>query len=115
MLFNSLEFLLFFPTVSILYFLLPHRFRIFLLLIASCIFYMAFIPAYVLILFFLIVIDYFAAIWIDGASGGRRRICLLLSIIANVGLFAFFKYFNFFASIVYDTTHFFNLNYPSAA
>jgi D-alanyl-lipoteichoic acid acyltransferase DltB (MBOAT superfamily) len=96
MLFNSLEFLLFFPVVTILYFLLPHRWRWLHLLIASCIFYMAFIPVYVLILVFTIVIDYCAGIMIAKSAGKRRRFFLIISIIANVGILAVFKYYNFF-------------------
>jgi hypothetical protein len=46
MLFNSIEFLVFFPIVTIGYFLLPHKFRWLWLLIASCYFYMAFVPIY---------------------------------------------------------------------
>src|ERR1700733_5299194 len=64
MLFNSLEFAVFFPVVTILFFLLTHRFRWMLLLAASCFFYMFFKPVYILILVFTIVIDYFAGIWI---------------------------------------------------
>ena len=62
MLFNSLQFLFFFPIVTALYFLLPHRGRWLLLLIASCVFYMAFVPIYILILAFTIVVDYIAGI-----------------------------------------------------
>jgi alginate O-acetyltransferase complex protein AlgI len=95
MLFNSLEFAIFFPVVTILYFILPHRFRWALLLTASCVFYMAFIPVYILILIFTIIVDYFAGIWIANASGRRRRFALRLSIVANCGVLAFFKYYNF--------------------
>lgn len=95
MLFNSLHFFFFFLIVSGLYFMLPYRIRWFLLLMASCYFYMIFKPVYILILFFTIVIDYFAGIWIDGAQGKNRRTLLLLSIVANVGVLAIFKYFNF--------------------
>src|SRR3982751_1240845 len=42
MLFNSFEFAIFFPIVTLLYFLLPQKLRVPLLLIASCVFYMAF-------------------------------------------------------------------------
>src|SRR5580700_6044148 len=97
MLFNSFEFLLFFPTVTIIYFLLPYKFRWFHLLAASCIFYMAFVPVYILILFFTIVIDYVAGIMIENAAGQRRRWFLVMSIVANVGVLAIFKYYNFFA------------------
>jgi len=95
MLFNSLHFFFFFLIVSGLYFILPYRIRWFLLLMASCYFYMIFKPVYILILFFTIVIDYFAGIWIDGAKGKNRRTLLFLSIVANVGVLAIFKYFNF--------------------
>jgi len=73
MLFNSFQFLLFFPTVTFLYFLLPHRFRWQLLLFASCVFYMAFIPAYIAILGVTILIDYFAALWISTPGISLRR------------------------------------------
>lgn len=69
MLFNSLNFAAFFVIVTSLYFLIPHRFRWLTLLIASCAFYMAFIPIYILILFVTITIDYFAGIWIENSQG----------------------------------------------
>ena len=55
MLFNSFAFVIFFPIVTAGYFLLPHRFRWLWLLSASCYFYMAFIPEYILILLFTIM------------------------------------------------------------
>jgi alginate O-acetyltransferase complex protein AlgI len=98
MLFNSLEFLLFFPIVTVIYFSLPLRGRWVWLLVASACFYMAFIPAYVLIILFTIVVDYFAGLWIAGSVGRRRRMWLAASILVNVGFLAFFKYFNFAAT-----------------
>jgi alginate O-acetyltransferase complex protein AlgI len=96
MLFNSLDFLLFFPIVTGLFFLLPHRFRWFHLLLSSCIFYAAFIPVYILILFITIIIDYIAGIMIENAAGGKRKKYLILSLVANIGVLAVFKYYNFF-------------------
>ena len=98
MLFNSIHFLIFFPTVTVLYFLLPHRRRWILLLVASCYFYMALIPIYILVLFFLIGIDYTAGIVIEKSQGWRRRFFLILSLCANIGMLGFFKYFNFLNS-----------------
>lgn len=95
MVFTSLEFLAFFPVVTLLYFVLPHRHRWWMLLAASAVFYMAFIPVYILILLFTIVIDYIAALAIHRSEGRRRRVYLIVSIIANVGVLAFFKYFDF--------------------
>ena len=105
MVFSSFAFLVFFPVVTILYFLLPHKFRWFLLLIASCVFYAFFKWEYLFILFFTIVVDYFAAIWIHNSHGIKRKFALAASIVANVGVLALFKYYYFildnFNSITY--------------
>jgi len=97
MLFNSFEFLIFFPLVTILYFLLPHRFRWIHLLIASCVFYMFFIWYYFLILVFTIIVDYYAGILIEQTLDPiKRKRWLMLSVVANVGVLCVFKYYNFF-------------------
>lgn len=98
MLFNSMGFLIFFPIVAFAYFLLPHRLRWILLLIASCVFYMGFYAPYILILFFVIGIDYSAGILMENSSAKRRRLFLIASIIANIGTLGIFKYFDFFNS-----------------
>ncbi len=99
MLFNSFEFLVFFPLVTILFFILPHKFRWSLLLTASCIFYMFFKPVYILIIFFTIIIDYFAGIYIErAATPEKKRKLLIISLIANIGVLAVFKYYNFLNS-----------------
>lgn len=112
MLFNSFQFLLFYPLVTFLYFVLPHRARWALLLIASCYFYMAFVPVYILILLFTILVDYSAGLLIEGASGGRRRLFLLASLAANVGVLAFFKYFNFVNANMAALAEFLRVSYP---
>ena len=96
MLFNSLQFLLFFIVVTLSYFSLKWQGRWILLLIASCYFYMVFQPAYIVILFLTIVIDYIAGIWIEKSTGKTRRWLLILSLISNLGILAFFKYLGFF-------------------
>jgi len=96
MLFNSFEFLIFFPLVTLLFFLLPHRYRWLMLLLASCAFYMFFIPVYIFILIFTIIIDYTAGICIERAAlPAWKRTFLLLSLCANLGILAFFKYYSF--------------------
>jgi alginate O-acetyltransferase complex protein AlgI len=98
MLFNSIQFVcFFFPAVTLAYFLVPQSFRRFLLLGASAYFYMAFVPKYLLILIFLIVIDFSAGLLIERTStASRRKALLIASLAANLGLLGFFKYFNFF-------------------
>src|ERR1039457_2915287 len=96
MLFNSLNFLIFFPIVLLVYFLSPFRYRWFVLLAASCVFYMFFVPVYILILAFTIVIDYVAGILIEDVSGKRKKLYLVTSLVSNIGILAVFKYYNFF-------------------
>lgn len=95
MLFNSWHFLVFFVVVTSVYFALPYANRWWLLLLSSCYFYMAFVPLYILILGFTIVVDYFAGIYIERAKGERRKAFLILSLVANIGVLAVFKYYNF--------------------
>jgi alginate O-acetyltransferase complex protein AlgI len=96
MLFNSFHFFVFFIFVTGGYFALTHQFRWLWLLIASCYFYMVFMPIYILILGFTIVIDYYAGILIEKTEGIRRRNFLIISLITNIGVLAIFKYYNFF-------------------
>ncbi len=96
MLFNSFEFAVFFPVVALIYFWLPLRWRWAWLLLASCVFYMFAIPVYILVLGFTILVDYVAGIWIEQSQGKRRKWLLACSIAANIGILAYFKYYNFF-------------------
>lgn len=103
MLFNSFEFLIFFPVVTLLFYLFPAKLRWAILLIASCIFYCYFIPAYLLILLFTILIDYAAGIQIEKTT--HKKFWLTCSIIANIGILAVFKYYNFFVHNINETLH----------
>jgi len=112
MLFNSLDFYLFFPIVTTLYFLLPHAWRWFLLLVASCFFYMVFIPKYILILFVTITVDFIAGRLIEKTSPGRlRRLTLVGSLAVTIALLGFFKYFNFANDNIASVARFFHWNY----
>jgi D-alanyl-lipoteichoic acid acyltransferase DltB (MBOAT superfamily) len=63
---------------------------------------MAFVPVYIVILFGTIIVDYIAGILIENASGVRRKWYLVLSLVANIGVLAVFKYYNFFIGNVND-------------
>src|ERR1700686_3026544 len=95
MLFNSINFAIFFIIVTSLYFVIGHRYRWFLLLASSCYFYMAFVPIYILILGFTIVVDYFAGIFLENSKGKNKKLFLIASLIANIGVLCIFKYYNF--------------------
>ncbi|HRI22957.1 MAG TPA: MBOAT family protein, partial [Panacibacter sp.] len=56
---------------------------------------MYFLPIYILILGFTILVDYIAGIYIAKSEGRRRKMFLVFSLIANIGVLAFFKYYNF--------------------
>jgi alginate O-acetyltransferase complex protein AlgI len=110
-LFNSLSFLIFFPIVTALYFLLPQKLRWFMLLVASCIFYMAFIPKYILILGITITVDYFVGVILEKIEGDKKKLFLILSIVSNIGFLFVFKYFNFFNSNLAEMAKFLHWNY----
>jgi len=111
-LFNSFEFLWFFLVVTAVYFALPQRYRWLHLLLASCWFYMAFVPIYIVILLFTIVVDYSAGILIDRSHGRTRQAWLLMSLAANIGVLAAFKYWNFLAVNVNGLATVIHWNYP---
>jgi alginate O-acetyltransferase complex protein AlgI len=97
MLFNSIEFAIFFPLVTAIFFLLSQRWRVHWLLAASCFFYMAFIPAYILILIVTILIDYFAGIYLERVEDPKKKKLLLwVSILSTCTVLFIFKYFDFF-------------------
>jgi len=97
MLFNSTQFLLFLPTVAAVHFLLPRQWRWVWMLLASYAFYMAWEPAYVLLLMLSTGVDYTAARVIGATKDSRvRRLALAASLCIGLGLLFLFKYYNFF-------------------
>ncbi len=56
---------------------------------------MVFKPEYILILGFTIVVDYFAGILIENSEGKKKKWYLIMSLVANIGVLAFYKYTNF--------------------
>lgn len=96
MLFNSFEFFWFFPLVAALYFVIPHKWRWLLLLLASYYFYMSWRVDYAVLLVISTVVDFVAShrIAASGTEQVKRR-WLYLSIATNLGILFSFKYFNF--------------------
>jgi D-alanyl-lipoteichoic acid acyltransferase DltB (MBOAT superfamily) len=73
---------------------------------------MFFIPEYILILIFTIIIDYFAGILLENEPHKhKRKIWLILSLIANIGVLAIFKYYNFFNANLAELCHKLGWNY----
>ena len=97
MVFNSIEFLIFLPIVVLLFYLLPHKWRWLMLLAASCVFYMWFVPKYILILLVTIVIDYSAGILMERYADQHKlkKTFFVISIVSTLAVLLVFKYLNF--------------------
>src|SRR6185295_17774264 len=108
MLFNSLQFIVFFLAFFSILFSIPTGLRKPWLLIASCYFYMVFKPVYLLILLGVILIDFFTGIQIE-KSKTQKRSWLIISLVSNVGILVFFKYFNFLNENITVITDYFDL------
>ncbi|MET0286699.1 MAG: MBOAT family protein [Polyangiales bacterium] len=97
MLFNSSEFVLFFALVLLLYTRLAHRGQNRLLLLASCIFYGWWDVRFLSLVAFSGGVDYMVALRLDREEdAARRKLLLRISLVSNLTLLGFFKYFNFF-------------------
>ncbi len=98
MLFNSQEFLLFFPLVTILYYLIPHKrsLRTYMLLVASYVFYGCWNPKYILLLFAVTLTTYLSALLLQKVSGsGAKKAVLASCITFNLAVLFVFKYLDF--------------------
>ena len=87
-----------------MYFAIPNRFRWILLLLASYYFYMCWNYKYIVLIMFSTVVDYTSGILMHRSEKKAfRKLLLTASLITNLGLLFFFKYFTFFG----DTVNFF--------
>jgi alginate O-acetyltransferase complex protein AlgI len=111
MLFNSVAFFIFFPLVTSAYYAFP-RHRVLLLLAASSYFYMAFVPAYLLVLVFLIGVDFTAARLMERTRGPARKAMLGLSLASNLGVLGLFKYWTFAARGLHAAAGWLGLDLP---
>jgi len=100
MIFNSHIFLYFFVLVLVIFYSIPHKFRVYLLLISSYIFYGWWNPYYLFLIVLSSLIDYFVSIKISNTEIIlHRKLYLWTSIIMNLLLLFTFKYANFFAEL----------------
>jgi alginate O-acetyltransferase complex protein AlgI len=111
MLFNSGQFFFFFIAVYLLYIKLPHRGQNILLLIASYVFYGAWDVRFLILIFISTVVDYTAGILIHERQKEQKldaaKRWMILSVVVNLGILGFFKYFNFFTESFTDFVHLF--------
>lgn len=103
MLFNSIQFLIFFPIVCLVYFAVPKKIKWIWLLLASYYFYMCWNPKYALLMFTSTFITWLSGIFIEHFSHNenkkladrKKKLAVALSFISNLAILFMFKYFNF--------------------
>lgn len=102
MLFNSIDFLIFFPMVVLGYFIIPKKIKYIWLLVASYYFYMSWNPKYALLMAFSTIITWLSGILIGVYNEYHekqiipsRKWCLAGCILINLGILFFFKYYGF--------------------
>lgn len=99
MLFNSLNFAIFFVLVYGLYLLLNHKWQNRMLLLASYVFYAAWDWRFLSLIFISTILDYCCGLRIYKSTAAKtRKFYLILSICGNLSILGFFKYFNFFSA-----------------
>lgn len=113
MLFNSFTFIIFFAVVTILYFILPHKFRWVILLISSYMFYMAWRPELILLIVFSTFVNYIISLLIYREKEQKyKKRYLIISLIINFGLLFIFKYLVFINQTFISLFSNIGLNYP---
>jgi alginate O-acetyltransferase complex protein AlgI len=99
MVFSSLEFLLvFIPVFLVIYFITPDKYKNYILLIASLVFYAYGEPAYLLLMVFSILVNYILARIMASQGKILANFAFISSMLIDFGLLFVFKYYDFFAS-----------------
>ena len=111
MTFNSWEFLLFYPIVLLLYFILPKKLKWPMLLVASYYFYMCYQAELVFLIFGTTLVSWIASNIIERSENKAvRRACLTVTLVACLGVLFFYKYFNFLSGSVTGIISYFGGN-----
>lgn len=118
MLFNSIEFLIFFPLVVLIYFIIPVKVKNIWLLVASYYFYMCWNPEYSLLILFSTVITYLCGIVLEriklsGADeikiSRMKKLCVALSFTVNLAILFIFKYAGWTMQLFSSASAFFGI------
>ena len=96
---TSIFIYLFLPVTLIIYYLMPKKGKNLIILLSGLLFYSWGEPIYVIVMLISTMIDYFAGLIMNHFEGRKvpRRICLIVSIVMNLGLLGIFKYSGFIA------------------
>ena len=105
MLFNSFQYWIFFLIVAVLFYSMPFKVGKVLLLLASYMFYMWWDPRFIVLILTSTIVDYYLGMLLEVATGRRKRLLLAVSLVVNLGILGFFKYYDFFAGSLADLLH----------
>lgn len=114
MLFNSFEFLVFFPIVCLIYFLLKgNKWRISFLLIASYYFYMNWKPVYAVLIMTSTVLTYYCGLLVEkhAENKPKKKAFLVTSLGINFAILFVFKYFNFINESIFGLLEYMGLRW----
>lgn len=110
MLFNSIDFLFFFPIVTVIFFAVPKRLRILWLLVISYYFYMSWNPKYAVLIAFSTLITFASGILMEKVKGKRsKKIVLVISLMSNLMILGIFKYADFALNTLSSITSYLGL------
>lgn len=111
MLFNSIEFLIFFPIVTGLFFIIPNRFRYIWLLISSYYFYMSWNPKYAILIALSTVVTFSSGLLLENVKKDiSRKTVLVCSLVSNLAILVIFKYTNFILQTLSNVSQHLGLN-----
>lgn len=112
MAFHSIHYLIFFPIIAVLYYVIPQSYQRILLLIASGLFYLAFVPVFIFLPVFLILLDFFSAIYIEKLKFRQKKFLFIATVTLNILPLLIFKYSGFFLENISKSTLAFNFILP---
>ena len=110
MLFNSLTFLIFLVYILSLYYILPYKYKWYLLLIGSCIFYMAWRIEFIFLILFSSFFNYYIGLLIEKYEDKSKTI-LTTGLIINFVILFIFKYSIFINHSFMSIYNYFNISY----
>ncbi len=104
MAFNTIEFFIFLTAFILLYYLLPVKLRNPLLLLGSYLFYAFYSPALTIFLVAITLVNFIIALVMEQCDDNQkaRKKWLVIGLILDIGVLAFYKYFNFFSLTIHQ-------------
>lgn len=120
MLFNSLQFLIFFPIVVLIYYIIPSKYRHIWLLAASYYFYMCWNVKYIILLLLSTIITYLCGLYLEHFKQlsppsdnmhlqAKKNLCIAIGFTLNLCILFLFKYFNFITDNLQQLFSFFHI------